>query len=85
MGRFGFCAAGVAMALLCACSSPPNLEEALGPEPPGTAYPALLPIEDILTDAPPDAATEADAQAALDVRVSALKSRAAALRRIPTP
>jgi hypothetical protein len=79
------CAAGLCVAALSACSSPPDVEAALGPEPEGTTYPSLLPIEDVLEGTAPDTTTEDEAQAALDARVSALKSRAAALRRIKTP
>lgn len=41
---------------LAACAAPPEAEEAFGPEPPGTDYPELMSIEDILTQAgaPPE-------------------------------
>ncbi len=79
------CAIGLAGAALAACAYPPDVEAALGPEPEGTTFPSLLPIEDVLDGTAPDATAEAEAQAALDARVAALKARAAALRRLKAP
>lgn len=76
---------GAATLALGACANPPDVEAALGPDPAGSDYPALLPIEDILGDQPVDSEADTLAQQRLDRRVSALKSRAAALRRLPTP
>lgn len=64
--------------VLAGCATFPALDAA--PEPAATqaAYPALLPIDELLARVPPPPAT--DPAAALAARAAALKARAAALR-----
>lgn len=76
---------GLLTGLLGGCANPPDVAAALGPDPVGTDYPALLPMDEILKGQSYDEIAEAQAQDDLDRRASALKSRASALRRAGTP
>ncbi len=66
---------------LAGCAPPPEIEAALGPEPEGTGYPELLPLSEILAEAPAETDDPEAADAAMAARVAALKARAAALKR----
>lgn len=68
-----------ALAPLAGCAPPPEVEAALGPEPAGTAYPALVPLSDVLALDLGDAEANAEADAELAARAAALRARAAAL------
>ena len=69
----------IAVLGLAACTSMPEVDADLGVDPPGTDYPALLPIADLqaIDAGIPDTA-EDDAEA-LEARADALRARAAAL------
>lgn len=68
---------------VAACALPPEIERALGPEPPGTAYPALVPLYDVLALDNGDPEAAAEANEALAARAAALKAKARALKAAP--
>ena len=63
-----------------ACTQFPELDERVTPELEAADYPALVPIDPILTAERTTGAAPAQETAAIDARVAALRSRAAALR-----
>lgn len=64
--------------LLAACAQTPEVTAALGPEPPGTDYPDLMPWEEIAELESGVADSERDAAAALEARAADLRRRSAA-------
>ena len=68
-----------ALLTLAACTQVPDLEALDSPAARAADYPRLLPLE-MLLDAPPPSATEAE-RAALEARARALRARADRLRR----
>jgi hypothetical protein len=72
-------AGALAITWLTACSDLPDMNADLGPEPPGTDYPALLPTTDLQAiDAGIPEDTEAQNEA-LEARADALRARASGL------
>lgn len=71
---------GTGLTLLGACTQFPELDRNITPELAAADYPALVPMESILTRAQTVKVEPQQAAAALDARVAALKSRAARLR-----
>jgi hypothetical protein len=67
------------LAALAACTTFPALDAAVSPESRNAAYPALLPIDQLLLATGPARTTDA-AAAAMALRVARLKARAAAMQ-----
>ena len=65
---------------LAGCTGTPQLETPKVVEPGMGTYPQLVPLDEILAVAPPDAAALAQDEAAFDTRIAALGQRAARMR-----
>lgn len=72
--------AAAMFAALSGCAQFPEVEAALSPEAERAAYPALLPIDDILARSAEGGIAGPDLAAALEIRAARLRARAAALR-----
>ena len=68
-------------AALAACV-PPELEEALGPDAPGTTYPDLIPQAEVAATSVRDTKAEAAEAEAFEDRVAALKAKANEVKRV---
>jgi hypothetical protein len=71
---------GVGLTLVGACTQFPDLDRNITPELASADYPALVPMDPILTQARTIKIEPVQATVAIDARVAALKSRAARLR-----
>lgn len=67
--------------LAAACTQFPALDSAVSPDVEAAAYPALLPLEQVLGAATPVVANPIDTTQSLQTRVDALRARANALQR----
>ena len=64
---------------LAACSAPQDVDELLGPEPETRDYPRLLPLGQLPAPSPAPIEDGAEANAALEARADALRTRAATI------
>lgn len=71
--------AGV-VALVAACTKPPDLDDSVSPALKHADYPDLVPIEQLLGPAPETPDADAETAAALERRLSGLQARATRLQ-----